>query len=276
MIRRGKTAPLTCVTYNVLRGLYADLVVENVRALIGNGADVICLQETEPRFAQRLDVLLQEPALAKWAVEYAHAERGGHMAILWNTKRLSLKKSEVFLLPTLGRPSHLQRIYGRPSVYQRLALIAEFTCGEHALTISNVHLAWEGGMRHRFRQVRALRTALEARADAPMIVCGDFNTIGPRLINTLQGARARHLLGPGFFDAHPKLRWSFDISYIDPESWRGGVAHLRRMGVRLRSRLDYMFARNLRPVSADMHDLPGSDHRPLTATFELPPRARRS
>jgi endonuclease/exonuclease/phosphatase family metal-dependent hydrolase len=266
MPRRSGADSITCATYNILRGRYAELIVRNIGLLMESGADIICLQEAEGEFGERLDLYLAEEGLRHWAVEYAHAGHGGDIAILWNTKRLSLTKARAIFLPSLGKPSRLQKLHGHREVYQRLALVAEFLCGDVAVTVLNTHLAWEGGVAHRFRQVRALRPALPQ--SGPTIVCGDFNTIGPRVVNALQGARARQLLGPGFSNAHPRLRWSFDINWTDPAGWRG-TPYLRRMGVRLRSRLDYIFARGVRPVAADMYDLPGSDHRPLIATFEL-------
>lgn len=265
---------LTCATYNILRGRYAEHIVRNIGTLIEQGADIICLQEAERDFETELEHFLRERKPDRWAVEYAHAERGGDIALLWNTERVSLRRSRVIFLPSLGRPSHLQRLHGRKNVYQRLALIAEFVHQDTVFSVSNVHLSWEGGMRHRFKQIRVLREALR---DTPRsaLVCGDFNTIGPRLMNKLQAARAQRLLGAGFSDAHPRLRWSFDISCIDPAGWRG-AAHLQRVGMKLRSRLDYMFARGLQAVAADMYDLPGSDHRPLIATFELSPSPTRA
>ena len=51
---------ITCATYNILHGYHRELVLKNIRFLIDEGADVICLQEAEGRFKGALPKLLVE------------------------------------------------------------------------------------------------------------------------------------------------------------------------------------------------------------------------
>ena len=260
---------LTCATYNILHGYHSDLIVKNIRFLIDQGADVICLQEAEIDFEKTLKALLAEPALSHWSVECAHAGRGGNVATLWNTNALIFKRAEVVVLPKLRTPTALELLRGFTESIQRGALIAEFDWKGYTLQISNAHLAWEGGSRHRMRQLRKLRMDLEKTPADFRIVTGDFNTLAPRPLRGMHERRVEKTLGAEFRNAFPKLPWTYDISFSDPSDGMQFIGTLARAGIKWRQRFDYMFAKDMTVMEAKMHDLPGSDHRPLIATFGL-------
>jgi endonuclease/exonuclease/phosphatase family metal-dependent hydrolase len=141
----------------------------------------------------------------------------------------------------------------------------------HGLQISNAHLDWEGGSRHRMRQLKHLREALQMHPSDFRIVTGDFNTIAPKPLRRLHERRVERTLGAEFRNAFPRLPWSYDLAYTDPSNMRF-IATLSKAGLKWRQRFDYMFAKDMTVLSAKMHDLPGSDHRPLIATFALSPQ----
>jgi endonuclease/exonuclease/phosphatase family metal-dependent hydrolase len=258
---------LTCATYNILHGRYKDMILENIRLLSKEGVDIFCLQETSPEFEKEVLAFLKHEGFMHWRAQFVHAGAGGHVGLLWNTYKLSLTQSQTIALPSLGHPSNLQRVRGNKNIYQRVALLGQFRFGGKRINIVSTHLAWEGGFLHRFKQVQSVRKALDAYPADADIVGGDFNTIGPKIAARLQKKPIEKIFGPDFFNAHPHIKWSFDTSFSDPLDTWGVAKKFRTVGVRWRSRLDYMFCRNLKNLKADMYDLPGSDHRPLVATF---------
>lgn len=258
---------LTCATYNILHGRYKDMILSNIRTLMQEGVDVFCLQETPQEFEKELLRFLRRESLMHWRTSFVHKGHGGHIALLWNANKLSLVRSDAVLLPSLGKPSGLQRIRGSKRVMQRVALVGNFLFEGRLVAIVCVHLSWEGGFLHRFRQVQLVRKAVDLHGADCVVVGGDFNTIGPRTIARIQRKRFEKIFGPGYKHVHPHVKWSFDTSFGDPlDSW-DVAGRFRKVGIKWRTRLDYMFSYNLRVLEADMYDLPGSDHRPLVARF---------
>ena len=262
---------ITCATYNILHGYHRDLILKNLRFLIDEGTDVICLQEAEVRFEAALAEFLRDPALTDWKITYAHLGLGGNVAILWNTTRLTLESTSIIPLPKLEVPTRLERLKGLADSVNRVALAGLFTCHDKTVQITSTHVAWEGGLRHRLRQVRHLREKITEEEADYRIVAGDFNTIGVRSFRKLHHGRVHGALGHEYINAHPDVRWTYDNSYIDPDDGVEFMKALHKTGITFRRRLDYIFARDMHVLAATMHDLPGSDHRPLVATFSSTP-----
>src|SRR3989344_4935249 len=234
---------ITCATDNILHGYHRELVLKNIRFLIEEGADVICLQEAEVRFKGALRKLLGEKDLAGWEMHSGHGGFGGNVAILWKSGRLQLASTKLVRLPKPLIPSTLQHLQMRRLKKfdtNRVALVGTFKADGQIVQITSAHIAWEGGSRHRMRQIRHLREK-----------------------------RVEQALGPQYINALPRLSWSYDTSHADPGDGLGFLPKLHRAGVRFRARLDYIFATNVSVTSSAMHDLPGSDHRPLIAAFAV-------
>jgi len=263
---------ITCATYNILHGYHRELVLKNIRFLIEEGADVICLQEAEVRFKGALRKLLGEKDLAGWEMHSGHGGFGGNVAILWKSGRLQLASTKLVRLPKPLIPSTLQHLQMRRLKKfdtNRVALVGTFKADGQIVQITSAHIAWEGGSRHRMRQIRHLRATLEEEAADIRIVAGDFNTLAPRALRHVHEKRVEQALGPQYINALPRLSWSYDTSHADPGDGLGFLPKLHRAGVRFRARLDYIFATNVSVTSSAMHDLPGSDHRPLIAAFAV-------
>lgn len=262
---------ITCATYNILHGYHRELILKNIRFLIDEGADVICLQEAEVRFKGALRKFLAHKDQVGWQMRSAHAGYGGNVAILWKSERLRLVRTNLIPLPKLRAPSKLQRLRVerlRKFDTNRVALVGFFEWAGQTFQITSTHIAWEGGSRHRTRQIRHLREALEKEEADVRIIAGDFNTFVPRALRHVQERKVERALGAHYVNALPKLSWSYDISHADPGDGLGFLPKLHRTGLRFRARLDYIFGTNVAVVSSTMHDLPGSDHRPLVAVFD--------
>lgn len=231
------------------------------------GADVLCLQEAEVNFEHSLREFLARKDFEDWDMHHAHVGLGGNVAIVWNKKKLRLMGTKVVRLHKLRVPPQLRTLRGFTDKIERAALIGSFEWEEKILQVTSAHLAWEGGTRHRMRQVQHLREMIEKESADFRILAGDFNTIGLHALRHSRERKLEQTLGNRYVNALPKLHWNFDIAYTDPRDKLKILASLYYLGVRFRNRLDYIFATSLHVVSAAMHDLPGSDHRPLVATF---------
>jgi endonuclease/exonuclease/phosphatase family metal-dependent hydrolase len=264
----------TCATYNILHGYHEDMILRNIGFLMGKSADIICLQEAEVTFEGSLRDFLKKETEGAWEFLSVHAGYGGNIAILWNTKRFTLRDSTVIALPKLRIHRSIPRLHKIAEKTNRVALVAEFDLDGQSVQITNTHLAWEGGSRHRMRQLRHLRDAVTKRPADFRVVTGDFNTVSTRPLRRMQERRVEKTLGSDFRNAFPRLRWTYDISFTDPKNGPQFVATLAKAGLKWRQRFDYMFAKDMTVITGEMHDLPGSDHRPLIATFGLLPKAK--
>jgi len=262
---------LIVATYNVLHGLYADLIIESLKLLREKGASVMCLQEADLPFEPLLNSALRTSGWEGWRAQYVHAGVGGNVAVLWNTKKAHLQDSEAILLPPLRWRAISQRLRGSKNTIRRAGLACTFLIDGKRTRVTSVHMAWEGGVRQRLAHTRYLRDVLMRMptVDAE-IIAGDFNIV-PELLRHWQEKKIGAAFGPSWTNALPDIPWTFDIaSYTSPEDGLEIVTKIcRALGIIFRGRLDYFFVRNMQTVSGEMLDLPGSDHRPLIATFEF-------
>ena len=261
---------LKLATYNILHGFHSELITNNIKFLIGKGADVICLQEADPPFEGQLNKLFLSSGFNNWQVEYFRLPVGGDLAILWDSTKLKFQYAENLLLARLPKPGLNQRITFKKSNYQRGAFLAYFSIGDKTLRITNTHLAWEGGIKHRFFQLAQIKNSLQKTKVEWELLAGDFNTLANNALRRRQEKKAETILGENWVNAFPKLRYSYDLSCQGPNgTWNSLVKLCLLLGIKMRLRLDYIFGKNVKTVSGQMYDLPGSDHRPLLASFEL-------
>lgn len=225
--------------------------------VIEKGTDVICLQEADILFEEPLNKFLME--FPDWSVKYIHESRGANLAILWNTKKLKFKNMETMLLP---KP--------KDSCCQRVAQLTVFNDHGKEVRISNVHLSWEGGISHRFKQLHYLKDELNKNKIDHEVICGDFNTFAPAFLRNIQKRKAQEILGEEWKNAFPDLVWSCDVSHsYPPDNFHIISTLFKKLGFRLRSCLDYVFVKNIRVVKGEMLDLSGSDHRPIIINLDL-------
>lgn len=260
---------IVLASYNILHGHHSNLIIKNIKFLIAKDANVICLQETDLLFKKSLNNLLKKE-LRDWKVRYFHTGIACNLAIVWNDRLLKLKNIRPILLPTLPKPSITQRLLRSTQLYKRGALSAHFLVNGKAVRVTNAHLGWEGGIKHRMRQLRYLREFLNKEQVDHGILSGDFNTFAPAMFRRIQKKKVEQILGKEWINALPDLKWSCDISYVVPQDgWGKAVKLCRLLHIKMRSLLDYMFIYNMKIISAEMFDLPGSDHRPQLGRFEL-------
>ena len=153
---------IALASYNILHGHHSDQIIKNINFLISKGANVLCLQESDLGFKKSLNNLLKTK-LFDWEVRYFHTGPACNLAIIWNNKVLRLKNIEPTLLPNLPKPSITQRLIRSALTYRRGALSAYFSVNGRMIRVTNAHLGWEGGIKHRFRQLKYLRDVLEKK-----------------------------------------------------------------------------------------------------------------
>lgn len=253
---------LKFATYNILHAYHRSKIIDNIKILLDKGVDILCIQEAE--------LPIENILPPNWQVEYFFTEgRGCHLAIAWNKTKLSLIDTKKILLPALRKPDLMQKFTGyKKEKIQRGTLIADFSFDGKVVKVINAHLGWEGGTTNRLKQLRYVLSQLGNRNADYGILAGDFNTFIPSIFRKTQEKKIENVLGNSWTDVFPGLKWSCDISYTDPQDGFEFFSKICKiLRIKLRSRLDYVFAHKLKPASSEMIDLPGSDHRPLVATF---------
>jgi endonuclease/exonuclease/phosphatase family metal-dependent hydrolase len=264
------TMKLKLATYNILHGFHSELVTNNIKFLIEQGANIICLQEADPPIEGQLVKLFGVREFKAWKVKYLRLPVGGDLAILWDSARLNLQNTENLFLARLPKPALNQRVTFKKDGYQRAALLANFLFNGKTLRVTNTHLAWEGGIKHRFFQLKQIKETLQKQPVDCEILAGDFNTLANNILLRRHEKKAENILGKEWINAFPKLRYSYDLVCQGPKGrWNSLVKLCLMLGIKMRLRLDYVFARNLKATSRQMFDLPGSDHKPLLAEFEI-------
>lgn len=186
--------PLRIVTYNVNYGLALDPVTR--AAIFAHDADVICLQETTPRWEAALRA---DPALADYPhVQFVHSRGAGGQAIL---SRHPFLEFDAWRVPPPGwfpavrivvdapdGPVQVLSLHLRPPVSDSGSFVGGW------FEVDDVHTA---EITHHL-----------ARLDAalPTVVLGDFN-------EDTDGAAMQRLYGWGLTDA---------LSQFDPDAhtWR--------------------------------------------------------
>ncbi|MES2224348.1 MAG: endonuclease/exonuclease/phosphatase family protein [Patescibacteria group bacterium] len=255
-------------TYNILHGYHKDLILNNIKILIEKDIDIICLQEADISFEAILNNFFNSNDLNSWRIEYVHEGIAANLAFVWNTSKVELKGFEIIMLPTI-KPVFIQKIKGSASPLKRIALVGTFLVQGKILRITNIHLAWEGGQSHRLKQLHFIKEKLNPDFFKGVdVIVGDFNTFGFLYSRLKQQKQVESLLHE-YKNALPNLKWTCDISYTAPEDkWESVATFCRLFRIKLRTRLDYIFARNVKITDAQMLDLSGSDHRPLLVTFK--------
>ncbi|MBI5220929.1 MAG: endonuclease/exonuclease/phosphatase family protein [Candidatus Liptonbacteria bacterium] len=277
------TIHLTVATYNVFNGRHPEAVLQNIHRLARGGATVICLQEAR-RVPGRpfIGHQAQKKLGRGWGSDFFVAQhstfpkRDLGLAIFWRSAVLQPLGHEHIILPKIRRYNLVRKIATLKSApAQRGAMVSRFRIGHKTLRLINVHLDVMGGMRHRFLQIKYLMTkANHERSPNFDIVCGDFNTIGPKFWQRREEKKLQAILGENFQDASIHLPYSFRIKSIQKTS----VAHELHLTVLLQKvvnhlfpqRLDYIWNRGLHVTRAHVVHLEGSDHLPVVADFQVP------
>jgi len=267
---------LKIATWNILHGTFKEDILEGLYFLIAKaGADVICLQEAETRHTGSILAFLKEKGLGQWQLEAMEAKpTGAELIILYNGSRLTLQGNpQLWHMPVLPNKPFLQRMFGRKGIpyVQRAAMATNFLLDGKPIRIVTAHLAYEGGLRHRRKQLSTLGAMLRKTPVEREVLCGDFNTTSFLPGQNWQEQRiVQESLGPDFVNANTDLSWSFSLATIDHTE---PVAFLRHIPLwirkRLRSRMDYVLGRGLRLADGEAFDLRGSDHRAVAGTFEI-------
>lgn len=247
---------LKLVTYNLRNGLNVKRLAKNVVKMASRGADLFCFQEfrkfkERPFVGERLRAVLGE----EWTVEYFLKENTFDLGlcVMWKKSKLDLVKAEKIMLPKISQLKMAIRIlerlfFERRLPVQRGVIIADFKMGNALLRVSNVHLDWIGGLKHKTGQLQYLIDCLTEKPKTDYeIVCGDFNTVGPL------GLTKRR---------HQKMFKTFEGKFVDVSSGLRVTSHTLQ-------KLDYIFSRGFKEVSAERLFFLGSDHMPLLAHFHF-------
>lgn len=253
---------INIVTYNIHNGFRANQIIKNVGKLAGRGVNIFCLQELR-KFSGREFLLnsLLKTLGTEWQAQYLIEPESRNLGLctLWKTPGLEAINFEFLLLPRLQKPKLYQRAAKKISreyekladkylgPAQRAALIGNFKFQGRTLRVTNLHLDWQGGLRHRSSQLKLVHSHLEAKTKADFeILCGDFNSLGFYGFYKRRNNKIHGLLGAEFKNAFQKKPTTH---YLQT--------------------LDHIFVKNLAITNAGILKYKGSDHFPLLAEMKI-------
>lgn len=243
------TSSLRIVTWNIHKGIGTDRAYRldrTVRVLRDLDADVVCLQEVDedvPRSRRQR----QGQQLAR-ELDYPHAALGLNVKV----------KGGAYGNLTLSRyPLREVRNVDLtvPPKKRRSALVTRVVTGpEHGWLVANVHL----GLMHLERRIqlrRLLANVFEgARSDQPLVVAGDWNEWGRRLVRQVM------------------REWGFHLARTNHHPKRGARTWPSRRPVAALDKILYRDPVRCRHVAGVLDDLTrvASDHLPLVVDLETP------
>ena len=232
----------TVMTFNVHRDRWKD---ESTVAAVGaRDADIVCLQETTSEWTR----VIEERYRAQYAhMLFAPKENAGGLAIL---SRFPLVDRGVMPVPGDWHPAWhvLAQTPGGPVQILNVHLRSMF---EGDASVLSNYLAT--GNDHVYELSLFMEGAL---AGVPTIIAGDFN-------ESPSGKGVRWPEARGFENALPMFK-------PDAATWQGGsVAKALTMTI------DHvMFDRSFEALDAWVDGSGRSDHRPVVAWLEMPPKDR--
>lgn len=176
------------VSYNICMGKNAQKVVGNLEQFAYRGARLFCLQEVRRSYkdVSVIDLLLKRLGPLWQAESFLSSKSKSFdygLCLVWHSETLEPIKFEHLSLPRLhilGLSEMAYEIFTRRGFrsIQRGVLVGHFIYQGQPLRISNLHLDWQGGLKHRLKQIKFLREHLQEQGKlAREIVCGDLNTI---------------------------------------------------------------------------------------------------
>lgn len=271
---------LRVVTYNIQFGINTQRIIENIKKLAEDDTNIICIQEIINNLPQELIVkAILKQLGSNWHASYhigtENSRQSIGTAIFWDNNILKLKQEEKILLPKIKKFALHEKLYywviGEPGISkQRRATACYFLVNNSILRITNLHIDNIGGPMHRMKQITYLLSHLnKLKTPNHEIICGDFNTF-----DLLKTGYERKLLqkkfGKDFIDASKNVGWTSDIYNIDfKKSIRLFPWMIKTFNIHIRSRLDYIWVKNLKVLDCRKIILPGSDHYPIIADLEL-------
>lgn len=271
---------LRVATYNIQFGVNKEKLISSIQKLANDGANIICLQEiinvSNEEFI--VDVFLKRLG-EKWQATTHVGKENSKLSIgtciLWNSDVLKLKYEKKILLPKLKKfDLHEKLFYKLIGVQgiplQRKAVSCCFQFNNKTLRVTSLHIDNVGGPIHRLKQISYLLAQLDTFEISDYeIICGDFNTF-----DLLRTGYERRLLekkfGKDFIDASKTVGWTCDIYNFDFKTsipifpWV-----IKTFNIHIRSRLDYIWVRNIKVLECKKITLHGSDHYPIVADLEI-------
>lgn len=250
---------LKLVSYNICDSGQQEEIIDNLLDFSKQGVNMFCLQEVRrPKDGPFIGDSLLEKLGSGWQAEFflsdSPASSDYGLGILWRSDVIKPVKFERLTFPSLDQLNGYEQLVEliqrkNADPIKRGALIGTFVMHGRNVKVSNLHLDWHGGFKHRFNQLRYLMDNLKSELPHGEIICGDFNTVS--FINTTkeQIQKINSLLGSEFTNAIPQFRPS-TIFF---------------------QHLDHIFARNFGVKHAKIHARLGSDHYPVVALLALDP-----
>lgn len=265
------------VTYNLLACTQPELLLSTVVKL-KDQTDVICLQEVVAHkgislFLQTLTQVLGP----SWRIEsFFDADAENDLGLIIACKHTTftfLSRHELFL-PQVQHYSLIELLIKSlvglsQYILKRKALSIILSYKGKLINIVTLHLSLEGGTKQRLHQLRYIQQHIKNNTRYK-IVCGDFNTLHFDGKLPQEQEKIQEILS-GFTDTTKHIPVTADATqYTYPTLLNQlvyGVIHF--FTIHLYQKLDYIWTKGLQHQEVQAIRIPGSDHFPIIAQFEL-------
>jgi endonuclease/exonuclease/phosphatase family metal-dependent hydrolase len=247
-------AELTVLTWNTGRmgGFAKPEKNEVLQYLLAQDADVVCLQEVDVYKDARYLTLAEVKQTLGRKYPYSYLDfsvydaRHQYGTMVWSRYPLTNKQSIRY--ETRGNLSNrCDIIVGKDTIRLINNHLESYSFTAHDMDDMNeIERKWRRAIPLRNKQAQTVRAEIEA-SPYPVVVVGDFNSVAC--------SYAYLHISRGLYDA-----WN------ETHFWEWGATFTYK-GIGLR--IDYILCSDpLRPVSCDVPDAAGSDHKPVVATME--------
>ena len=247
-------ADLSILTWNTARmgGFQKPEKNEVLQYLVAQDADVICLQEVDVYKNARYLTLPEVKQVLSKKYPYSYLDfsvydsRHQFGTMVWSKYPLINKQSIHY--ETRGNLSNRCDVLVGQDTIRLINNHLEsysFTSGDLE-NVDLIRVKWRRAIPLRNKQAQIVRKEIET-SPYPVIVVGDFNSVALSF--------AYWHISRGLHDA-----WNT----VHPWSW-GATYEYKGIGLRI----DYILCSDpLTPVSCEVPDAPGSDHKPVRATLK--------
>lgn len=268
---------LIIATYNIQTWLNRKNILGNIAEMKKNGVNILCLQECKCKGGEKYLKQVFREVLPDWQIVTYIPEEGGDndgLLCAWDRKFIGIPPNVKSITLPAHHKTYFERRIMQAGNTKRSALIITFDYGQgRSFKIVNTHLDLAGGNKHRGKQLRALKIALEQSPAKCTIICGDLNTIG------IAKFRNRSLLKNNLFsdiiDISAGIHHSHDIfSSIDPACKPyifKCMSLLKNMKMHFYSKLDYILTAGEGIQCNEVYaiNVTGSDHLPIIAKLTI-------
>jgi len=253
------------MTYNIL---FSKAFNELDNILKETKPDILCLQEVETSEANFNRFESLGYALADYSNSFIKFGKIWGVATYYNKKNLDFSRSVIINLRRSIYEMVLFILRGGNKPRTVLDTKFKIKSSKVTLQVFNTHFTMFASNGSRIKQLKETLDDIPRTGTSPFILTGDFNYI-PYARKKLESLVAEYGLKEATKDISFTVRYSYDGKYVKYGLLQKLAAKFVSRFITDRSKVDYIFYRNIEAISTKRIDVSYSDHYPIISTFEV-------